>query len=69
MALMWHTGRRTFLTLSFIIWTGSLLLRLHYCHTINISSSFSPAALVAVKTIVREEETLGQRNEIEGKGK
>lgn len=31
-------------TLSFIVWTRFLLLRLHYCHTINISSLFSPAA-------------------------
>lgn len=73
MALMWHTGRHTFLhpwmTLSFIVWTGSLLLRLHYSHTINFSSSFSPAALVTVKMIIREEERLGQRNEIEGQGK
>lgn len=28
---------------SFIVWTGSLLLRLHYCPTINISPSLSPA--------------------------
>lgn len=69
---MWHTGRHTFLhpemTLSFIVWTVSLLLRLHYCHPINILSSFSPAALVTVKMIVRREERLGQRNEIEGMG-
>lgn len=52
---MWHRGRHVShhpeMTLSFIVWTGSLLLRLHYCHTINILSSSSPAALVAVKMI------------------
>lgn len=69
---MWHRGRHASLhpemTLSFIVWTGSLLLRLHYCHTINILSTSSPAALVAVKMIGRMEGSLGQRNEFEGMG-
>lgn len=69
---MWHRGRHASLhpemTLSFIVWAGSLLLRLHYCHTINILSSSSPAALVAVKMIGRREGSLGQKNEIEGMG-
>lgn len=64
---MWHTGRHMFLhpemTLFFIVWTGSLLLRLHYCHTINILSSFSTAAWVMVKMIVgREDLVKGMRS-------